>query len=119
MANKKLELDLQRVEQLAGLGLNYGEIASCLGVSRLTIARRRKDSEQFDTAIKNGQAKACSIVANKLFELVEQGNLGAIVWYEKTRCGRTDRSVTEMVGKNDKPIEVVVGFDMEKAAGKK
>jgi transcriptional regulator with XRE-family HTH domain len=91
MPRPKLEIDISRVEELAAQGLTREEIALCLGVSETTLYNRRRESEVFDAAIKSGKAKAASEIANKLYQLARGGDLGAIIWYEKTRRGLSDR----------------------------
>lgn len=98
MGRKKIALDLAKVERLAGLGLTHEEIARNLGVSLATITRRKRDSADFDEAIKRGQAAANATVANALMARVLIGDLGAIIWWEKTRAGRTDKQQQEHTG---------------------
>ena len=51
----KIELDIQKVEELAGLGLTKEEIALSLGVSYSTLNRRAKEFEEVETAIQRGR----------------------------------------------------------------
>jgi hypothetical protein len=88
---KRIELDLAEIERLAGLGLTEQEICDSLGVCVDTLGNRKKESSDFSEAIKRGKAHAHREVANKLYERCMAGELGAIVWYEKTRCNRTDK----------------------------
>ena len=90
MARAKIELDLKQIEALAGRGLTQEEICYSLGISRDTLDRRKKDSAVFAESIKRGRAQSHAVIANALYELAKGGNLGAIVWYEKTRCGLTE-----------------------------
>lgn len=92
----KIPIDLAKVRWLAGRGLNEAEICMSLGISQDTLGRRKKDSADFAGAIKTGRAETHALVANKLFELTQAGHLGAIVWYEKTRCGMFDRVAVEV-----------------------
>lgn len=39
-------------------------------------------------ALEKGRAEAERQVANRLFQLCMKGNLGALIWWEKTRSGR-------------------------------
>ena len=65
---KKIEFDLKDVETLASKGLTENQIAVSLGVSRSTIARRKRDSDTFDTSYKKGQIMGIQKVKNALFE---------------------------------------------------
>lgn len=91
MGRKQIQIDYDKVRKLAGDGLTEDEIALSLGISTSTLTRRKSDSEHFGRAIKEGRAAAAGTVANALMELVKRKNLGAIVWYEKTRRGLSDR----------------------------
>lgn len=87
----KIQLDIGEVERLAAQGLTQTEICLCLGISEDTLGRRKQESAELAEAIKRGKAKAASVIADKLFQMAKDGDLGAIVWYEKTRHGRTDK----------------------------
>lgn len=91
MGRKKIAIDLSELERLAGLGLTQDEICAQLGFSVDTLENRVKESSDFSDAIKRGKAQAAETVSNKLMELCRRGNLGAIIWYEKTRRGLSDR----------------------------
>jgi hypothetical protein len=87
---KKIELDIAKIEELAGSGLTEQEICLCIGISRTTLYRRKRDAAAVAEAIERGKAKAHAVVANALFELCKERNLGAIVWFEKSRCGMSE-----------------------------
>lgn len=90
--------DLEQIEMLAGIGVNEANIAMVMGFSQKTLQRRKKDSERVRQAIELGKAKAEAKVAQSLYNLaVVDHNLSAIIWYEKTRCGRSDRSHIEII----------------------
>lgn len=105
MGRKKIDIDLEEVETLAGLGFSEEEIAISLGVSQDTIDRRKKDTADFADAIKRGKAKAKRKVTSKLMEKIEAGDLGAIIWYEKTRLGFSDKQTVEHTGKDGGAIK--------------
>lgn len=63
MPRTKIEVDLKKVEEFAQVCDNEEEIALALGISYPTLRRRKKDSEQFDQAIKRGKAKANALSA--------------------------------------------------------
>lgn len=83
----KIEIDLKKVESLAGLGLSRQQIADALGISQTTLYDRQRESAEFVDAIKRGKAQRVGYVANKLQKLVDEGNLGAIIFYLKTQGG--------------------------------
>jgi hypothetical protein len=90
MAGRKpIEIDLAKVERLAGLGLSERQICDSLGISEATLGRR-KHFDDFEGALKKGKARAIANVANRLYELCKEGNTTAIIWFEKTRSGFSD-----------------------------
>ncbi len=82
---KTKEIDLEKVEELASLGLSEQQIADSLGISRSTFSRRKNDNETFDTALRKGKAKAIVKVSSALMQQVEKGSLRAIIFYLKFR----------------------------------
>lgn len=98
MGRKKIEIDIAEVERLAGLGLTQEEIALSLGISERTLYENKAKSAEFAEAIKSGKAKTKRTVTNKLMEKIEDGDLGAIIWYEKTRLGFNDKVVNSHEG---------------------
>ena len=91
MARPKIEINISRVEQLAAQGLTQTEICLCLGIGENKLLRRKVELEVLADAIKRGKAKAASAISNVLYLKAIDGDLGAIVWYEKTRRGLSDR----------------------------
>ena len=91
MTRSRILIDLAEVERLAGLGLSQEEIAVSLGICVKTLIRRKKDSAAFASAIQKGRARAAAVVSNKLFTLCGKGRLNAIIWYEKTRRGLSEK----------------------------
>lgn len=83
---------LRQVEFLSGLGLTEASIAHTIGVSPDTFARRKESEPEVLRALENGKAKAQGVISQALFNKAKSGDLGAIVWWEKTRAGRVDSS---------------------------
>ena len=103
MGRQRIEIDLKAVEDAAADGLTEGEVAARLGISQQTITRRKKDSVDFVDAIKRGQARAHAEVSSQLFKKVRRGDLGAIIWYEKTRKKYSDRVETDNTTRHEFP----------------
>jgi hypothetical protein len=82
---KRINLDLEQVEQLAAQGLGTTQIARAMGVSWDTIDRNRKRSADFEDALKRGQAKGLAEVTNSLFSSAQSGNVTAQIFYLKNR----------------------------------
>jgi transcriptional regulator with XRE-family HTH domain len=103
MGRQKIAIDLKTIEDAAADGLTEAEVAARLGISQQTITRRKKDSVDFVEAIKRGKARADAEVSSQLFKKVKRGDLGAIIWYEKTRKKYSDRTETENTTKHEFP----------------
>ena len=83
---KRIELDLDQVENLAARGLGTSQIARALGVSWNTIDRNRKRSEDFEESIKRGKARGLAQVTNALFEsATEKNSVVAQIFYLKNQ----------------------------------
>lgn len=95
MARPRIDIDIDRVAELAGRGLSQAEICLMIGISESTLYRRKTDLEVLTEAIKRGRAVAADEVSNKLYEMAIGGDLGAIVWWEKTRRGLSDKQQIE------------------------
>lgn len=92
MGRPKIDIDISRIEEYAAQGLSQAEICLCLGISEDTLSRRKADSAAIADAINRGKAKAASEIANVLYlKAKEDKDLGAIIWWEKTRRGLSDR----------------------------
>lgn len=104
----KIEIDLCEVERLAAQGLTQEQIALCLGISARAYQYKKKDDAEIAAAVKRGQARGISTVTNKLFELCEEGNLGAICFYMKTRGGWSEKQQVEHSGPDGGPIKAQI-----------
>lgn len=98
MGRPRIQIDISRVEQLAAQGLSQAEICLCLGISEDTLSRRKADSAAIADAINSGRAKAASEIANTLYQMARNKDLGAIIWWEKTRRGLSDKVQQEQSG---------------------
>lgn len=82
----RIVFDLKQVEELAGRGLTYEQIALALGIHVSTLhARKAADSEIFE-AIQRGRAKGIESVSNALFENAMSGNVTAQIFFLKNRA---------------------------------
>lgn len=91
-----IEINLAEVERLAGQGLTDQQIADSLGISRRTLANRKKDSAQIAQAIKRGKAKGIETVTNALFhKITKERNTTAIIFYLKAQAGWKETQLIE------------------------
>ena len=84
--------NIATIKAMAGYGLSKETIAGALGISRQTMYKRAKEDERIDQAIEQGRAISEGQVSGALFNEAIRGNISAIIWYEKTRTGRTDKT---------------------------
>lgn len=96
--------DKQRgeVKLLAGFGISHEDIAAYLGVDPKTLRKH------FTEELKRGVTEANAKIAQRLFKKAMDGDTTALIWWEKTRSGKTDKIVTEHTGKDGGPIQVDV-----------
>ncbi len=87
----RIEIDLDRVTELASRGLSHEQIAAALGISRTTLQARKRESEQFAQAIEKGQAQGIEQVSNALFQNAMGGNVTAQIFFLKARAKWRDR----------------------------
>jgi transcriptional regulator with XRE-family HTH domain len=77
---------LEEVKRMVGMGVSEQKIADSMGVSLATISRRKRDSDKFDKAIKEGRVKALDAVASALFlNATENMNPTSQIFYLKNR----------------------------------
>ena len=97
VGRKRIELDLEQVENLASRGLGTTQIARAMGVSWNTIDRNRKRLGEFEDALKRGQAKGLAQVTNSLFTSATDGNVTAQIFYLKNQDPKTWKDRVENV----------------------
>ena len=94
MPKPKIQIDTSQIEIYAAQGLSLAEICLCLGISESTLYGRKRESAEIAEAIKRGKARAASEIANQLYQMAKGKDLGAIIWWEKTRRGLSDKTTT-------------------------
>jgi len=87
--------ELGMLERLAGLGMSHRKLAHILGWSIKTFIKHRENDPRVLQAINRGRAKADAQVASSLFRQALNGDVPAIKWWEQTRGGMREVSVTE------------------------
>jgi hypothetical protein len=78
------------IERMAGFGLSEAQIAHCLGMHPDTLRSNKRMSDRVFQAIQKGKALAEQKIGGRLFDKALDGDLGAIVWWEKTRADRRE-----------------------------
>ena len=96
-----IEIDLEKVEELASHGLTMEQIATSLGLSESTLYRRKRTVTEMTEAIKRGRQKGVATIANKLYASAEGGNLAAMIFFLKTQGGWKETSKQAISGELD------------------
>lgn len=103
---KKTEFNLAEVEELATRGLNQAQIAEYFGVSAKTVSDHKK-YDDFATALKRGQAKGISAVANALFKKAKDGDVTACALYLRARAGwEVTKNIKQEITQENRNIEL-------------
>ena len=92
----KIEIDLAKVEVMAANGLTQQQIADSLGISVSTRYGRKRESEEFEEAIKRGKAKGVAVVTNELMKQVKRGNVTAMIFFLKARAGWKEKNEVDL-----------------------
>ena len=98
---------LRQIEIMAGYGLTEAAIAAVIGMAPRTF-RDKKNDEAVSAALARGRALAEKEVGEALYNCAKRGDSWAVMWWEKTRAGRSDRVISEHVGQGGGPLEVIV-----------
>ena len=85
MARPRLKVDVEKLKQLAGIGLSSGEIAAVLDCSIDTLERRYKD------VMETGRLKRNASLRRKQFEIATNGNATMLIWLGKQFLGQKDK----------------------------
>ncbi len=84
----------QKVQYMAGIGLQQEHIAQIVGCAPKTLRRCFRDE------LDRGIAHAHALVAKCLFNLIKSGNVAATLFYLKTRMGWRESPVPETAMEN-------------------
>ncbi|XHX80819.1 MAG: hypothetical protein RBJ76_13070 [Stenomitos frigidus ULC029] len=104
MARKTIltQQDIDQIQTMAGLGLTLDKIALVLSVqgrnvSKSTLETWKRENSDVQQAFQRGIALAELKIAKTLYEIATvDRNLGALIWYEKSRFGRREVSRQEV-----------------------
>lgn len=83
--HKADKIDPEEVEKLAAMACTTEEIAHWFDVSSDTIERN------FAAILKKGRSKGKMSMKRALFQKVQAGDLGAMVWWGKNFAGMSDK----------------------------
>ncbi len=98
--------DYEKVEYLAGLGLTQDKIALALGCCVRTIRNHALKNAEFAEALARGMAKREVMVASKLAERCDDGDVSAIKFYLQAVAGWREKQEVQV--KADVKAEVTI-----------
>lgn len=98
------ESEFKEIQLLAGLGLTKYLLQNYFDVSRDVWGRAEKRDPELRKAFNRGQARAISRASKKLWDLIEIGNLQAIMFYLKTRAGWSEKYNPELDCNVSEPV---------------
>lgn len=83
------EDQLRLVQAYTTLGLTQEQMAAKLGINMDTWRKYRAD--YFGPAMAKGDADAAILSGNALVKGIREGNMTSVIWFEKTRLGKTEK----------------------------
>lgn len=78
---------LEKVTQLASLGLTQEQIAHNIDLAASTFQKKLNELPELSECLKKGRDKGIAFVASRLMEAVKTGNMTAMIFYLKARAG--------------------------------
>lgn len=87
---------LEKIEKMSGVGLTQLQIASYYGITPQCWHKTKKRDKRLDVAVKKGKSQAIVMVAGKLMQKINEGNLSAIIFYLKTQGRWSENSTVEL-----------------------
>lgn len=92
----------ERVQQLAGMGTRFEDIALYIGISQPTLKKYYKEELEL------GRIKANAAIAQTLFQKAQDGDTTACIFWLKTRANWREVQRTELTGEDGKPLNMKV-----------
>lgn len=92
------------VEQMTGVGCTLDEVRLCIWKPG-EAPDEKTVRKHLGCELERGHALANMRVKRKLFDLIEQGNVAATIFYLKARCGWSEVVKVEQTGKDGAPLQ--------------
>jgi hypothetical protein len=111
MARPRKEIDEDKLEQLASLGLSNAEIAAVLDVSPDTIERNYRETLDW------GRNKRNASLRRKQYEIAMSGNPTMLIWLGKQFLEQSDKVDQNIAGKDGGPIQAAIAVTFVRTNG--
>jgi predicted DNA-binding protein (UPF0251 family) len=105
---KPININIEELERLAGMGLSERQIAAAMDISNSTLTRK-KHIEQIEHALKKGRAKAVALVSSKLFDNAMEGKETSAIFFLKNRDPENWRDRQEVINASINLNDVING----------
>ena len=80
-------INFDHVKQMASQGMSRGQIGAYFGITGQRVGQLIKENPDLEEAFESGLAVGINRASNKLMELIEAGNIVAILFYLKCQAG--------------------------------
>ena len=94
----------QLVLNLASIGCTVDEIQHCIPWGRPKPIDGKTLLKHFADELDRGRALDAMRVKKRLHDLIDQGNVAAIIFYLKVRCGYSETVKVEATGRDGTPL---------------
>ena len=106
----KIQLDVDKIRQLAAEGRSQRQIAALLGVCEDTLTARKQDTPAVAEALRDGYAESIVKVEDTLFKMATSGTcVAATIYWLKCRCPErwNDRQQIEVMSNTPVQIQII------------
>lgn len=80
--------EIERIEEMAGVGMTVEQMAHVVGVSKATFERRQNDQPEVHEAVSKGRSIAARAVMKTAYEMAVSGECPTMtIFWLKTRQG--------------------------------
>ena len=93
--NRKKDIDLRQLSELAGIGCTYEEIAGVLGCSTEYIEDQLNQNPAFAMAFHEGKASMKTSLRRTQIQLAQSGNAAMCIWLGKQHLNQSDKQHIE------------------------
>ena len=94
---KVWEPPLERITQLASMGLNKGQVAAQLGVKYDTYMSHQRQNPKIPEAFERGQEMGVATIKGVLYSMATKQNLSAVLAFLKRHDHETEEMPTKIV----------------------